>query len=514
MFENEKLKAVMISARDYPENSVPFLKGVESGYDLDLRTPLFDEFDRSVVAEKWASILYSGSQDMAQELVDMEETQQAKLGTISRRKPFRDRQEDVEAYYRGQFVGEYGLTELDRMQELNGYSPISNSPDFPYRRLRPVSHETAAYQLPLNTNSGLPLFLKRKDALRESIAMAKSGKSYPAMCGWRGSSGQTGEYYPKQRVVWMFPFSQNINEARYQSVMLPYYAKKVSHFAALTSMDEVDLQVTDLIDTLPDGGKVIATDYTKYDQSLRSQQEWIFSRMRNMFQVLHWQDIGRLEHSFATIPILCTTELMFEGEHGVPSGSVLTNIGESTVNIDVQMSSPVVIGTNFQVQGDDACGAVWDVDKHLRHLESCGFVINPEKQYVSGHSTVYLQRLHHQAHRVDGILRGIYPTMRALNSLLGMERFHSNWDKTMESLRTLAILENCKWHPYFREFVDFTVEFGDKYLQEFVNSLDDVHFRRSVVRKAKTIPGLFPTYNQQDRLSGLDAFESVRIIRS
>lgn len=32
----------------------------------------------------------------------------------------------------------------------------------------------------------------------------------------------------------------------------------------------------------------------------------------------------------------------------------------------------------------------------------------------------------------------------------------------MVELRYLSILENCKWSPYFHEFIDFCIE-GDKY---------------------------------------------------
>ena len=36
---------------DYPKHMVPFLKGVENGYDVDIRTPLFEGKDRDEIAQ-------------------------------------------------------------------------------------------------------------------------------------------------------------------------------------------------------------------------------------------------------------------------------------------------------------------------------------------------------------------------------------------------------------------------------------------------------------------------------
>ncbi len=499
-----------VTASDYPDNAIPFLKGVEHGYDVDIRTPLFHGEDRESVAEEWAAILQKNVLRMVVELVDLEKAQQAKIGPISRRKPFSGRIQDVASYYINRPAPEYDFSEICDMLARNNviYSVT------PSRRLRPVSFETAASRLPQNTNSGLPLFKKRKTVLEQSIAMAKSGEYYPAMLGWRGSSGQTGSYYPKQRVVWMMPFSHNIKEARFQ---IPYHEvmlKQPEYFAALISMDAVDEQVTWLFDNLPEEAYMMATDYSKYDQTIQVQQSWFFKRLSEHFQPSTLSELEELHWYTRNGELLCTMEVKFTGEHGVGSGLNFTNSCDSTVNRDAQMSSPVVIGRAFQIQGDDSAGRIWKPDLHLRHLERCGFDLNSDKQYISKSATIYLQRLYHINYRIDGILRGQYPTMRALNSLLGMERFHANWDKDMEALRTLAILENCKWHPLFPEFVSFVVKRGDLYLKEFVANLTSRKFRNSIISKANSTPGFVPTYNQQDRLGGILMFESVRQVQS
>lgn len=505
------MKIDKVTALDYPVNSVPFLKGVEQGYDVDIRTPLFKGESREVVAEEWACILEKLEPRMVDELSDLEWRQRAKIGSISRRKPFSGRYQDVEAYFLDRAAPEYDFSEIRDMLERNNTNFIADSLS---RRLRPITYEKAASQLPHNTNSGLPHFKKRRDVLEQSIALAKGSTYYPAMLGWRGSSGQTGEYYPKQRVVCMASFSHNIREARFQQVYHQVMLKEPQYFAALQSMDEVDKQVTWLFDNLPEEAYIMCTDYAKYDQSLQEQQKWFFQRLKDIFQPNTLETLGDLEYHARNWAILCTTEVMYSGAGGWGSGMNFTNACESTVNRDAQCSSPVALVDAFQLQGDDSMGRIWKPDLHLKHLEKCGFDLNSDKQTVSRKAAIYLQRLHHIEYRVDGILRGQYPTMRALNSLLGMERFHANWDKDLEAMRTLSILENCKWHVCFREFVDFVVKRGDLYLKEFVASLDNRTNGKVQIAKARAIPGFVPTYNQVDSMAGLQLFESVRLIRN
>jgi hypothetical protein len=492
------------TASDYPANAIPFLKGVEKGYDVDIRTPLFEGRDREEVANEWANILYSEPQRMVDELVEIEKAQERKIGPVSRRKPFADRISDIEPYYSPRRAPEIELSEINELLLRKSEHIFT-----PNERMRPISHAKAAAQLPNNTNSGLPLFKKRGTVLEQSIALAMSGKVFPAMLGWRGSSGQTGDYYPKQRVVWMIPFSQNICEARFQ---VPFHTKLLQYpqyFAAQISMEQVDVEVTYMLDNLPDQAYMMATDYANFDQTIRSQLSWFIDRLKGQFQTSSHADIENLLTYAQNCELLCTEEVVFTGFHGLASGLNITNASECVINRDTQMSSPVALSGAFQVQGDDSAGRVWDPEKHLQHLERCGFDFNKDKQYVSRKAVVYLQRLHHTDYRIDGISRGQYPTMRALNSLLGMERFHADWDKDMEALRTLAILENCKWHPSFSDFVSFVVKRGDKYLKEFVTKLADGKIaRKSVIRKAMSIPGFVPTYNQNDSIGGIMEFSS------
>jgi len=283
-------------------------------------------------------------------------------------------------------------------------------------------------------------------------------------------------------------------------------------FSAWVSMNSVDLSITKIIDESYNHS-LLSSDFSGFDQSVVDQQAWYFDYMKSVYQDKYREDIAILENYFKAIPILCTKSVAYGGEHGVPSGSTFTNQADSIVNYVAQISSPELVSERtVQVQGDDAVLAVNNVDNHLEHLSALGFDANKTKQLVSNETVSYLQRTYYRHYRPDGICRGIYPTMRALNSLLGQERFYKDWSSMMVSLRVIAILENVKWHPAFNEFVKFVVREGDPRLKE--NTLELIENKAKWLRQASEVPGLIPSYNQEGQLQGIESFASVQRILS
>uniref|UniRef100_A0A2V0RAV0 RdRp n=1 Tax=viral metagenome TaxID=1070528 RepID=A0A2V0RAV0_9ZZZZ len=481
------------TAVNIPKRALPFLSSISNGYNVDVRTPLFNGEDRSKVADHWMSIL-SRNEEVFPELMEYESSQQSKIGPLSVRQPFTDRRSLVEDYYSNHRDVTIGLSELD----------FGNLPEG--RRLRPISTLSSARQLPHGTNSGLPFFSKRRSVLEESISLADKFEFHPALLGWRGQSN--GTPIPKQRVVWMFPFALNIAEARYFRPL--HNELSINYqFAAWESMDEVDIMINSMFAR---ERTILSSDFSSYDQSLFSQQDWFFDYLVSRYQRSYEDEINELRLWFKTIPLVFSENEMFTGEHGVPSGSTFTNQCDSIVNYLAQRSSPVVDSTTpIQVQGDDAVIIPTDIEKHLEFMNNLGFEMNADKQLVSDTTVNYLQRLYHVKYRPDGVTRGVYPTMRALNSLLGQERYFQDWSSEMVSLRVIAILENVKWHPAFEDFVKFVVEFGDSSLKDNIRK---AIIDNSVIDKAMAIPGLSPTYNQESGLRGLKSFKSVQILMS
>jgi hypothetical protein len=278
-------------------------------------------------------------------------------------------------------------------------------------------------------------------------------------------------------------------------------------------MDAVDDSVTELFarhDRI--GGQILSSDFSKFDQTMGpTQVGWYFDFLRRVFQHRFKDEIDFIQSVLAMIPIVCTPEVMFTGIHGWGSGSNLTNQADSIVNYHAQTTSTEVPEEGMVlVQGDDAALLVMNVELHLRYLNDLGFIANDEKQYVSDTVLHYLQRVHSKRYKVAGRAVGVYPTMRALNSLLGQERFHKDWSSEMVSLRTLSILENTKHHPIFHQFVDFVADKGDKFLR--TNTAKLVKDRNRYISQANAIPGFLPSYNEAGTLSGLRKFRSVRYL--
>lgn len=486
---------------DYPDHMVPFLKGVEKGYDVDIRTPLFEGRNRDEVADQCMEQVINSAPEMYPELLKLERSQRTKIGPLSRRLPFLDRIEDVKSYY----TAAKSIIKLSELQV-----PTYVMGNLRGGRLRPLNARDSAYLLPDDSNSGLPLFARRSKVLDQSVSLAEEGQPYPAILGWRGQANGTD--IPKQRVVWMFPYSTNIRENRYFRPLHDLLVKSTPHFSAWISMDEVDRSVSAMLEL---DQMILSSDFSGFDQSVKDQQAWYFEFLAGMYQRQYHEDIEWLEHNLRNIELLCTTTIQLKGKHGMPSGSNFTNQADSLINLFAQTSSPVANYLHLlQVQGDDALVMVDDLDAHLEHLRTLGFEVNADKQTYSTNEAHYLQRLYLKQHKVDGIHRGIYPIMRALNSLLGQERFYEGWDSRMVSLRVLMILENCKWHPEYVPFVKFVLKFGDPKLKELVNSLSSGSTVKALQKQASGIAGLVPTYNQESGLGGIVNFTSVKLISS
>lgn len=481
----------------FPANARPFLASVENGNDVDLRTPFWPGKTREEIASEWESILFGG-EELFPELFDLESAAQRKIGTTSLRLPFSEREADVAKYYASK-QNSINVVEYDLLK--HGILPQN-------RRLVPTSFETSAYRLSKPTSSGLPLMKKRNTVIEESLELAKQTEVTPAaLLGWRGQS--SGSDIPKQRVVWMFPYSQNIREGRFFQPVFDSL-RNFPIFSAWTSMSAVDTELTKLLLRDNNEGVILSSDFSGFDQSITDTQKWIFDYLRTVYQYSSHDDIDDLEYVLRNIPIRCTSSKVFTGPHGMPSGSGLTNLGDSLINYVSQINSPVVTKVGA-IQGDDAVVKVTDLDEHIKYMTSMGLEMNYDKQHVSNDSIHYLQRLHSKEHIVDGEAKGIYPTMRALNSLMGMERFFSGWGSHLASLRTIAILENTKWHPKFVEFCHFAAK-GDPLLvghvKEFVQS-------NKWLADAKAIAGFLPSYNSGgtfDKPSGLKNFDSVRVL--
>jgi hypothetical protein len=334
-----------------------------------------------------------------------------------------------------------------------------------------------------------------------------------------GSRSQRGA----ERFIFMAPFALNIMEKSFlYPLMSVIRSRKDPFFSAWEGFSQVELGFKDQ-NFFSEGNTYIQQDFTKMDKHFNKFQMSIVDRVcQNVFQE-KYRDIltGILDH-ILEIPILINLDKMATGTHGMPSGSGMTNFAESIVSLVIILAYDFAGLRVMAMQGlgDDSVIAIKrdgrSDEEILEIMETIalrfGQVVNPEKQGISEHTTIYLQRFFDDRIPNDGMVLGMYPSVLALNTAIYPERFHDprKWSKEMEILRWIMILENCKNLPYFYKLVQFFIE-GDKYkmglvLPGFFIALPDLY------EKSKAIKGFVPTYNQESMDRGIYDFTTVKVL--
>ena len=487
----------------YSSGLLSYLKSVEVGKGIVLRTPMFKSENVDNVLDRWLHQLEGHADMFPPALMDLELSQLDKVGPKSVRFPLVDRMPDIKAYFTSFRKPEVDLYMRETMDYFSGQ-----------RRnyLNPLDLARAMSQLPQNTNSGFPFFTKRGKVKNETYRMAVRKKNWfqPAILGWRGQSGGRDEEDVKQRVVFIFSYITNAIEATF-SIPAYEYLKWFPEYAAWVSQDATDERITSIFEALKDNEVILSSDYSGYDQHVGPEQMSIYADfMTASFPSKFASIIEEVISNVNTVPLIVAQDRMLVGKHGLGSGSNLTNQAGSYINANIQYASPHSVTGTGTFLGDDGVIIVRSVDQHLDFLGRVGFDANVEKQMISKDNIHYLQRLYYRHYRPGGACRGIFPTMRALGALLWNERHHDpkQWSHVMETIRMIMIVQNTEWHPLYKEFVHFTGE-GDKYLK---SSLKKIKGDPSHVRVAKSIPGFLPTYTQERNIDGLTGFKTFKIL--
>lgn len=383
------------------------------------------------------------------------------------------------------------------------------------RRERPLTPESVVKDMgrrdTLTTNSGYPRFTRRRTVAAQEVQDAKAGKAYdyPAIILFRF-------YYGKLRPVWMFPMSMNLIEASYalkiQSELARSPLQWVREYCTpWLGYDHVKAQLTRqwVSNQQIDGG-----DTSKMDAHMRrAQLTLVFHIVKWLFQERYWEDLRKSMLHVCDIDLLISKETMLVGDHGLASGSSWTQLSETVL----QMFMAYIAGVHGQGIGDDF---YWisnmSADELVDFLGQFGLPANPSKQSVSTETLTFLQRLNalgFLSRDNQRVLGAYYPSIRALGSMLMPEKFHDprNWNSDMFCARNFMILENCVDDPCFEQFVEFVVH-GHKDMIPFAKKsrreLDQIQ------RQARSVPGLFPNYNQEKMDRPLADFDSIAIARS
>lgn len=362
----------------------------------------------------------------------------------------------------------------------------------------------------LVTNSGYPDFSRRSTVKQKAIEDAKSGKaySYPAILLFR-------QYNGKLRPVWMYPMAMNLCEYQFTQVIQKQLRESPTAWVRdyLSPWEGYEAVKATLTQTWT-GQPIVGGDTTKMDAHMRpAQLNLVFEIVKWLFQKSEWEDLYKTIERVNTIELLVGVDQMITGLHGLASGAGWTQLSETVLQLFMAWLKP----TKGQGIGDDF---VWlddmTADELVKYLATFGLPANPEKQSIGEEETTFLQRLNVQgffSREDSAVLGGYYPTIRALNSSLHPEKFHkpSDWNSDMFCIRQFMILENCVDDPCFPEFVKFVVN-GHKDLESFAKKADSE--LAQIQRRARLIPGLCPSYNQEKRDKPLATFVSIQLAKS
>lgn len=364
----------------------------------------------------------------------------------------------------------------------------------------------------LITNSGWPYFIKRERIASKAVLEARTDPSsvfkYPAIILFR-------QYNGKLRVVWMYPMSMNLLE--YQSTLpIQNLLRRCKYCTPWLGFEDVKKRFTELWKAHP---YAFGGDTTAMDAHMQaSQLQMVGSMCSDLFQNPELM-LQTLSHVSDISMLIGKDAIIKDQQHGIASGSGWTQLAETIFQIG--MFDRYISVNNLPLSVEDGMGIgddyVWffddppDSEDIVEFWMKNGLPGKPEKQSNEENHCTFLQRLFVKTwySRDDSsVLGGIYPTVRALNSLLNPEKWHDpkDWSSDMFCVRCYMILENCVDHPMFDQFCKFVVR-GHRDLLPFAKKTDSE--LQQIQLKSRKVRGLNPSYNQEKRTRPLSSFTSI-----
>jgi hypothetical protein len=474
------------------------LDGIVSGDDEILVTPIAKERNPLDILRAWDKIYNSKQSKINSVLSELEQSNRSKFGPRSISKPWVERMDSCFEYFMNR----------KRNISLHKWSYIASNNG----TLRPLSTDNASKFLKNSTNSGLPYYARKGKVKRRTVERFDDllNRNDPCILFTRTQENN------KTRNVWGYPMAETLEEMKYYRPLLDYQSR-LPWRSALLGPRFVDESITKMILNLDSSNEsLVSVDFSSYDASVCDELEkYAFDYIASLFQPRFRDEIKSIFKTFNTIGLITPTGVI-KGNHGVPSGSTFTNEVDSIVQYIISMNTGFVSSDKIQIQGDDGayCIKTSDLNNFARAFTDAGLHFNYDKSYESQDYVVYLQNLYHKDYINNNLIGGIYPTYRALNRIIYQERWADFEDFDLPgidyySIRTLSILENCKHHPLFEDFVKFIFSL-DKYNLRFSH--------KNLVRydtMTQQGSGSGGVINNQygDNVRGIKSFRSYNLIK-
>ena len=459
---------------------------VETGSNDVLRSPFLSDLTDEEALSVFDEVFLDDIENLPPAFRDLELSNRDKFGPRSIAVDWSKRKASLMEYFNFE----------DRKKEIPA-EPLTSG------RLRRISATNAVKTLKNQTSSGLPK-LEKKAVLKQGILAVLQDEldaKYPCVPYTRTQERE------KTRNIWGYPISDTINETTVASPLTEYYKTHSSYRSALAGPSNVDKRLQTLLNR---PGKKVSIDFTAYDASIDPHlQVAARDKAKSHFQATEHDFIDSLYHRMGTIGIV-TPDGIYNGSHGVPSGSPFTNIVDS--DVQYLIARLVLIPEDeADIHGDDGAYNSANPDKLISNFIDHGLKVNEDKTHISDDYFIYLQNYY--SLEDNGDVHGKYPIYRAYMRLRFLERW-TNFERVgltgqdFFNMRAISILENVRYHPLFEKLVKFVTEkdkFGlDVSEQGLINYVN-------MIRQSSGTQGIL--LNQRgDDLDGIRNFATFKLI--
>jgi hypothetical protein len=353
--------------------------------------------------------------------------------------------------------------------------------------LTPWSLRRAAESfLQAKTGLGWPVFSSSHEHVPDVMAMSanlircnyprESVHYYPGVVGFRGQPRGDGPFC-KFRAIYQGSRVIGNLEKMIQGPLLNAL-RGCETFCAWDGRDAVDAAVTRLLRS----SKVplLSIDFSNFDSSIPEPViRRVFRLMAGWFDRSWHPHIAYLCDAFCGCGIFTPVGFL-EGEArcgGIPSGSVLTNLIGSLVNLWVVTYATTLCNGHVQdalVQGDDGVYRLVGAN-HAKVakilLSEFGMTLSSDKKHVSSRVVHFLQNVFSLDYVRRGLCVGVRPLMRVLNGMMSYEDVNRKWDKSFDCLRWIQQLENASDHPAFNQACVWLLDKDSVTMEETVTKL-------------------------------------------
>jgi hypothetical protein len=408
---------------------------VDTGSDDVLRSPFLNDLTDEEALSVFDDVFLDKIENLPPALRDLELSNRDKFGPRSIAVPWSERRASLMEYF-----------------ELKSHKEVPVNPAAS-GRLRRISIENALKLLKNQTSGGLPKLEKKANLKKDIIAELQDqlDAEYPCVPYTRTQERK------KTRNVWGYPMADTLNEMRVASPLTEYYKAHSSYRSSLAGPSSVDNRLRTLLHRR---GKKVSIDFTAYDAHIDPHIQFAArQKAKSLFQKAEHAEIDAMYDRMSTIGIV-TPDGIYNGSHGVPSGSSLTNIVDSDAQYEIARIVTIP-EDEADIHGDDGAYNSANPDELISNFIDHGLLVNEDKTHISDDYFIYLQNYY--AIDDNGDVNGKYPIYRAAMRIRFLERWTNFEDSGLNGqdyfgIRMLSILENVRYHPLFEELVKFVVK--------------------------------------------------------